>query len=314
MQERHLGTAEDVRYIRTHLTALRTVDPIEISTVAKPYRANDLGRVLDAKLFNTIVTDALQTMSKEARVGIEPIPRTRYLFGNPEPAAFGGFHDPGSVGYNYWLQAGFSMLLNETFVPSVQLRTAEAARNYLHDCLHHGTYRTFRRAVRVPALTRELAKARVPEIYREQYGINFRNKDGQPYSSAELTKLSPKAINLNLLMDGVIVLTVAKHMSRYVEPLTSKDSCANDQLVASELLLTEPENTETFPKSSERYVRDVLTPTSRFVAHWGGDKFRLHIVRAMCSGNLGPIKRFFAQQYGERGAWEKVFKNPSFRL
>lgn len=287
MSEQYLGSLEDIRYIQRYLSAIRAVDPIEIVTVANAHRFNELNQLIDIKLFKTLTAEILAEINREVGVTAEPILLERYLFGVPESEMLGGFHDARSVGYNYWLQAGFVMLLNDRMVASLVIRTIETIRNYLHDCMHHATFRTFRRAVRVPAMSRDFAKNRVPEIYREQYGINFRNRDGYSYSQPELTKLSPQAINLNLLMDGTIVLTIARLMRKKVSAIGLMARSETERFIVNEFFLEDPEFVDQYHPVSRQYVQNIVIPTSRFIAHWGGEELRIRIVRAMYTGRLG---------------------------
>ena len=164
--------------------------------------------------------------------------------------------------------------------------------------------------MRVPACSPSTAKHRVPEVYREQYGINFRNKDGVSYSSPELTGRSPEAINLNLLMDGVVVLAVSEALREIVR----KANCENEleEMIQREIML------ESFDKNAlpraHRFAMQVTEPSRKFVEYWGKGELMSLVLQAMMTGDLAAIKRFFEERTGIEDAWKKLFRQPSFLL
>jgi hypothetical protein len=208
MTETYLGPVEDQRYIKTYMRNIRRANPICIATLPDPITLSDprINEAVDINLFWKLVAKCLRLCRRRYGVRVLRLKAERYYTAQPpEPDAPGGFHDPHSLGYQYWYHVAFLVTLNRRLI-SRKLGTIGIVRDYLHDCLHHSTFRSFRIAHRLPAPSHESAKHHVPEVYREQYGINFRDKDGLSYSSPLLTKESPRTINLNLLMDGVVVL------------------------------------------------------------------------------------------------------------
>jgi len=162
----------------------------------------------------------------------------------------------------------------------------------------------------MPASSPSAAKHRVPEVYREQYGINFRNKDGVSYSSTELTACSPEAINLNLLMDGVVVLAVSEALREIVR----KANCDNEleQMIQREIML-ESFDANLLPRA-HRFVMQVTEPSRKFVEYWGKGEFMSLVLQAMMTGDLTAIKHFFEERTGIENAWEKLFRQPDFLL
>lgn len=177
--------------------------------------------------------------------------------------------------------------------------------------MHHSTFVSFRRVTRLPAKSPEEAKLRAPQIYREQYGINFRNQDGLSYSSPELTRRSPETINLNLLMDGVIVRVVSA-LLRESGAYEVTSATEMEEELKKEIFL-EPFNTSVLPRASD-FETAVTKPSQSFVEHWGGEELVALVLQTMMSGDLDRIKRYFEERSGVSNAWEKMFKRPEFHL
>lgn len=194
MNEQYLGPEADRAYTATYLENIRKLDPIEIATLTDPVSLADNDRisaVVDVDRFWEVSQRVITGLKEHYGVGIDLVRPERYYTAlPPEVGAVGGFHDHRSLGYQYWYHASFVVMLGGMI--SKELRTIELLRNFTHDCLHHSTCRSFRRAIRIPAKSPGEAKHRVPEVYREQYGINFRNQDGLSYSS-NLKKIHPRA-------------------------------------------------------------------------------------------------------------------------
>lgn len=314
MKEIYLGPECDQRYIKTYLENIRKLDPIEIATLPNPLSLDDrnkLDSVIDSDLFWENVDKWLSIFEKRYAFKPTIVNPKKYYTSLPEKIyVVGGFHDPSSLGYQYWYHASFVLALNKNLA-SKELRTVELLRSYLHDCLHHSTYRSFRRAIRIPAESPRVAKHRLPEIYREQYGINFRNQDGHSYSSPELTIHSPKTINLNLLMDGVIVLVVAEILQDILkEEVTPKDHLENEILKE---ILVQPFDATTLPRAN-KFHSAVTEPTKKFIDFWGGTTLITLVLQAMESGNLDYLKGFFQKRTGLETAWEMLFRDQKFSL
>lgn len=313
MNERYIGTAEDQRYIRTYLENIRSIDPLEIATIANPVNLSDssIQDMVDIGLFWDIVERCTEECFKQYGVQLHHIERSRYYIAEPpEKTELGGFYDKRCFGYQYWYHAAFSVALNKA-VFSKEVSSVELARGFLHDCFHHSTFRSFRRARRVPATSIEAGKRRVPEIYREQYGVNFRNQDGLSYSSPELTAESPQAINLNVLMDGAIVLTVAEAIKQVIKghpPVTGK---LEDEIMKEVFL--EPFDIVALPRA-HKFFRAVTEPSRLFIEHWGGKDFVTRLLQSMTSGELEELKNFFGNKACSPTAWENTFKRSEFNL
>jgi hypothetical protein len=312
MREVFLGSEIDRVYIQVYLDNIRRLDPVEITTLPNAIHLGDgcVTEIIDMDRFRSVAYDCLEQMRQQYKIDIEPVDESRYYTAIPsEDKTIGGFHDPRSLGYQYWYHASFVVALNTKMV-SAEMRTIEMIRNFLHDCLHHSTFRSYRRAIRVPAKSPGDAKHRVPEIYREQYGINFRNRDGKSYSSPELIARSPETINLNLLMDGVVVLAVADSL----RDVASGIACASglEEELRKEIILN-PFSSDMLPRA-HRFATQVTEPSRKFVEHWGKHEIMSLVLQAMMTGDLTTIKSFFREQTGIENAWEKLFRRPDFSL
>lgn len=297
MKEMYLGTEQDRQYIKTYLGNIRQVDPIEIATLPNPLNLSDprIEEVVDIEWFWKIVKQCCTKCEERYAIHIDKLKAKRYYIAQPpDTDATGGFHDIRSLGYQYWYHAAFLVTLNRRLI-SKELVTIELVRDFLHDCLHHSTFRSFRRAVRLPAASVETAKHQVPEVYREQYGINFRNKDGLSYSSPDLTAESPETINLNLLMDGVIVLVVAELMKEEVEDVAQSVNALEDE-IRKEIFL-ESFDVLISPRAHGFY-KTVTMPSRLFVEHWGGRDFVSLVLQAMMTGELQELKHLFEERTG----------------
>jgi|GEM_PF-6845957 len=310
MNEQYFGPESDREYIKTYLANIRKLDPIEIATLPDPISLADTNRLatyIDTCKFQSFACRAIAWIEERYGIKIEAVRPERYYTAQPPGSdEVGGFHDRRSLGYQYWYQASFVVMLGR--MVSKELRTLELLRDFIHDCLHHSTFRSFRRTVRIPAKSPGDAKHRVPEVYREQYGINFRNEDGLSYSSPELTALSPETINLNLLMDGVIVLVTVAALQVEVGDIECGSTLESE--IKKEIFL-EPFS-GTLQERAHDFLDLVTVPSKIFIEHWGGDYFTTLALRAMMSGDLTDLRRFFDEQTGIENAWERLFKRSEF--
>jgi hypothetical protein len=313
MKEIYLGSEEDQRYIKTYLANIRQLDPIEIATLPNPITLADplLGEVINLDRFRRTVNSALDECEKRYGVRLESLEPERYYTSQPtEDNDMGGFYSPYSLGYQYWYHGAFAVTLNKR-IASKELRTLEFIRDFLHDCFHFSTFVSFRRVIRTPAKSPAAAKHCVPEVYREQYGINFRNEEGLSYSSTTLTAYSPETINLNLLMDGVIVLTVAELMKE-TSGNVANGATALEEEIRKEIFL-EPFDIAMLSRA-HGFHNAVTDPSRLFVNHWGGASFVTLVLQAMMNGDLQPLKNFFKEKVGMPNAWEKKFRRPGFSI
>lgn len=313
VREDFVGTASDRAYIASYLQGIRSLDPLEIATMQNPITLATAQRAdphLDGAFFDQAINNASDEIYADYGMRIEEVSRDRYYTAAPSTVGvIGGFHDERSLGYQYWYHAAFVASLNATEFSS-RVRAAELARSYLHDCLHHSTFRSFRRAIRIPAKDVRSAKDRVPEIYREQYGFNFRNRDNVSYSAGELTARAPETINLNLLMDAVVVVVTSAALKPSLNTVAA--STPLEEAVLNEINLTTYDRS-LLPRATV-FEEAVYKPASAFIEKWGGSALIRVLLTSMISGEIAPARAHFAKLTGNPDAWEAMFKREDFEL
>lgn len=142
MKEVYLGLGADRAYIKSYLENIRSLDPIEITTLPSAICLNDdrIAEIVNMDQFRGVAYGCLEHMRRQYGVDLEQVSEERYYITcPPEDTAVGGFHDPRSLGYQYWYHASFVVALNNRTI-SPTIRTLEMVRNFLHDCLHHSTF------------------------------------------------------------------------------------------------------------------------------------------------------------------------------
>ncbi|MFJ4921916.1 hypothetical protein [Streptomyces sp. NPDC088725] len=118
------------------------------------------------------------------------LPLDRVLIGarSARPGAFGGFHHP-NQGYRHLQMVSVITVfgdMTEALPTTPDLALLDLLRAYAHDCLHYGSYRRY--------------ALRDGQIYRSQYGINYR-RPGRTYSSADRPDTA-ETRNLGVVMEG----------------------------------------------------------------------------------------------------------------
>lgn len=313
MKEIYLGTEEDQHFIRDYLRIMRSITPYEMFLTRNVASLKELeasgGDTFDFEFFEELVRYATKCMHDEYSQEFELIPASRYFIGEVGGEDWGGFHSEKAVGYHHVFRSGFAVSLNCEKFPNPKLRTLELARNYLHDSIHHSTFCSFRRLIRAP-LRRMDTKRVMPEVYRMQYGINFRNVSGISYSSPKATHRVPAAINLNLLMDGVGVDAISVILNRTNAADVVSLPSAEAEQVFNEVLLQVKQDEPS--KWGEDFYFEVIAPSRMFVEHWGSDGFRKLILRAMLEGDLAPLHKYWNDRHGREDAWERVFRQPGY--
>ncbi len=232
------------------------------------------------------------------------IPIDNYLVTFPSDSDIGGFYGKKLGGFYYFNLIGFSTLLNNKIINNRDLITLELFRNYIHDSIHFSTFRTFNSYIE----NKEL------KVYREQYGFNYRNKEGMGYSNKELTKNVPKAINLNLLMDGVNAIYTASIMESIVKKseITIKSDIERELL--KDILTLKIDNYELLQNKPKEFYNQVIEPTSKYVNFWGGNNFILLCLQSMFSGEKQILESYFEKQTKISNYWSKTFKRKNFKL
>ncbi|MFI0768602.1 hypothetical protein ACH4TQ_27500 [Streptomyces sp. NPDC021218] len=251
------------------------------------------------------------------------MPLDRVLLGaqSSMEGAFGGFHYP-NQGYRHLQMRA----LITTYGPMSaglperpELAALDLLRAYAHDCLHYGSYRSYR--------------LRGDEVIRTQYGLNFRRHDGRTYSAPDLAG-SPTTRNLGIVMEGASdheARTIARAAARQfgiAEPtdpvhryafrditgrLTVEDT---DDLARAEVRATvaPSEAAEAFLKSMGGFEQAIDARYERFLAEVGRDEAEdLHVtvLTSMITGVLTPLCEWLRRRRGAR-AFEGLFLSPAY--
>lgn len=200
-----------------------------------------------------------------------------------------------------------------------ELAALDLLRAYAHDCLHYGSYRSYR--------------LRGDEVIRTQYGLNFRRHDGRTYSAPDLAG-SPTTRNLGIVMEGASdreARTIARTAARQfgiAEPtapvhryafrdvtgrLTVEDT---DDLARAEVRATAApsEAAEAFLKSMGGFEQAIDARYERFLAEVGRDEAKdLHatVLTCMITGVLTPRCGWLRTRRGPK-AFEALFLTPTY--
>jgi hypothetical protein len=313
MKEDIFENDEDANFVRRYLRLMRDVRPTEMlvddTAVSLSEMQQSGSSDIDFELFAKLTSSARKDIKSDYSSEFELIPLDRFFVAQPPVLEWGGFHSSKAVGYQNIFRAGCTVVLNKSVFESKIIRTVELVRSYLHDSMHHSTYCSFRALRRNPATPLE-AKRLVPEVYRYQYGINYRNSKGVSFSSMKLTHRVPYAINLNLLMDGVGIEIVADILNRLSVSKLISDPSKQDRLVMKDILLSVERNNPS--EWGADFYFSVILPVKKFVEHWGGEFFSRLVLSSMFSGDLTEIKSYFDDQLGQEGSWDRVFRSPSY--
>ncbi|MEU8870496.1 hypothetical protein AB0D24_04885 [Streptomyces javensis] len=251
------------------------------------------------------------------------LPLDRVLLGVQcsAPGAHGGFHHP-NQGYRHLQMRAVITALGPmaTGRPErVHLASLDLLRAYAHDCLHYGSYRSY--------------KLRGDEVIRSQYGVNFRRHDGRTYSAPDLDG-SPTTRNLGVVMEGACdreARTIARAAARQygiAEPvdavhrytfrditgrLTVEDT---DDLARAEVRAAAAPSAaaEEFLRSLGGFERAIDARYERFLAEVGRDEAEdLHVtvLTSMITGVLTPLCDWLRKRRGPR-AFEGLFLSPAY--
>jgi hypothetical protein len=228
------------------------------------------------------------------QIGVEAIPPDRYVLYDPEGNDGLGFHSRFATGFRYLDLVGHAVLMRPPAL-SPELCAADAIRSYIHDSLHNATFRSFR-------------IGSSGEVYREQYGVNFRREDGISYSAPTLS--GTRGINLNLLMDGVVTLKTAEAftegmLARFLVPRKPAD-----EAMAADITCRRDGLPKDNPAAAFHEL--VVVPTRRFLADHGIEETGVDLIfEAMRSGRTREFVRRIEASCQQ--SWREMFLSPSYR-
>lgn len=247
---------------------------------------------------------------------------------HPDANFFGGFYHP-DQGYRYLQQIAVTSLSGALSSHPVDrmLRTLELLRAYVHDTLHHHTYRLFFPIPSGGQITQH--------FYRMQYGINFRRWDGQSYSARDAVS-STTTCNLGNIMEAAtdrfaheFVLALAKmsdyrpsgcmmenYLYRdYTGQLTPNDLTHLRAIEKGQTSFDVPSAFTVYAKNMRLFVQYVTLRYRSFLAEYDAkDDGRLHtlILRSMLSGKMGELCHYLDEIQGAPGSFRRLFKTSDY--
>lgn len=308
------GTEAQREEILTRLTRFRR-QPEQALKLSETHPALSF-RTLDAvvrTLDDRAVFDLGVELARErfAALGLASLlPMDRVFVGVVSTVpAHGGFNyplHPYPPGYRY-VQAAAVITrygdLHGTTTPAPGLTALDLVRAYAHDCLHYGTFRSYRLGT--------------TGTHRSQHGINFRREDGRTYSARDATG-SASTRNLGVIMEGAIdreatapARATAAAAKVACPPggidLYAFRDCTGNGIPA-------PEDKNPWLASMNGYARSVTTPYAGFLAEIAGpDEHELHdlIIRATLDGDLEPLQRWLEGRYGP-GEFTALFRSSAY--
>ncbi|KNB53083.1 hypothetical protein AC230_09340 [Streptomyces caatingaensis] len=249
-----------------------------------------------------------------------PLDRVMVGIRSEREGAYGGFHHPNQGYRHLQMRAVITVAgpLASGLPEDPELSALDLLRAYAHDCLHYGSFRSYR--------------LRSGEIVRTQYGVNFRRYDGRTYSAPDLAG-SPTTRNLGVIMEGACdrearaltrqiarLLGIARTggMSAYVfrdvtGTLTTADTAALSR-PAHRAAHAPTEPAASFLDSMRTYQESVNARYGRFLADVGRDEAAdLHacLLRATLSGSLAGLSAWLDRCHGPR-SFASLFLNPGY--
>lgn len=237
---------------------------------------------------------------------------------------FGGFYHEGQ-GYRYFQQVAITSLSGALSCCPVDrtLATLELIRAYVHDTLHHNSYRLF-----FP-----LPRGGNPgqSFYRFQYGINFRRWNGKSYSAKDPIR-SATTRNLGNIMEAAtdrfaheFVSSIA-HQIGYTAPsnptenwvyrdctgqLTPEDMLHLREMERGAIAIDVPPAFQAYLKNLRLFVEYVTMRYRCFLAEFdlqGEHKLHELMLEGMLSGKLRSLSKCLDAIYGEKQSFALLFK------
>jgi hypothetical protein len=261
--------------------------------------------------------------SRYAALGLTRLlPLDRVMVGvrSGRPGAYGGFHHP-NQGYRHLQMRALvtvSGCLASGSPDDAPLAALDLLRSYAHDCLHYGSFRTYRLSG--------------DEIVRVQYGLNFRRDDGRTYSMPDHAE-SPGTRNLGVITEGAcdrearditrrvarcLGLTRRAGMAAYVfRDATGRLSPADTVALsrpAHRAACAPTEPACAFLASMGAYQESVNARYDAFLTEVGcGEAADLHdlVLRATLSGSLSRLSAWLDRRHGPR-SFSMLFLNPGY--
>jgi hypothetical protein len=250
------------------------------------------------------------------------LPLERVLVGvrSSRDGAFGGFHHP-NQGYRHLQMRALITAYGPMAAGLPEhpgLAVLDLLRAYAHDCLHYGSYRSYR--------------LRGEEVVRTQYGVNFRRHDGRTYSAPDLAG-SPTTRNLGVVMEGACdrearcITRVVAEQCGLAEPdgidrfafrdVTGRlDAADTDDLARRDVRATVASSpaADAFLESMGRYQAGVNARYDTFLKEVGreeADDLHATVLASMITGLVTPLCTWLRHRGGPR-AFESLFLSRAY--
>jgi hypothetical protein len=247
----------------------------------------------------------------------------------PDAGWFGGFYHA-DQGYRYLQQIALTSLSGALSRSSIDgtLRTLELLRAYVHDALHHATYRLF---CPMPA-----GVSSDQSFYRLQYAMNFRRWDGRSYSAKDSAR-SPVTRNLGNIMEAAtdrfaqeFVLCLAKTIAycpsgeSLLETMVYRDctgQLTNEDVLSLRALERRVSASDLLPeeaaylKQMRLFVQYVTMRYQAFLATYNAqqrEELHAQILQGMISGKLSTLCAFLDTLQGGPRSFVALFKTPDY--
>ncbi|RST00404.1 hypothetical protein EF910_32045 [Streptomyces sp. WAC07149] len=243
------------------------------------------------------------------------LPAERVLVGvhSAHPDTFGGFHHP-NQGYRHMQMRAMVTAygpLAAGLPQNPSLAVLDLLRAYAHDCLHYGSYRTYR--------------IHGEKVARGQYGLNFRRPDGRSYSAPDPAH-SRTTRNLGVVMEGACdreartITLLAAQQCQINEPETPVDLLAyRDVIGRLDAQDIDPAAAPspgaaafvTAMASYQRTVNDRYTALLDEVGHGEGEELHTVVLTAIVSGDVTPLCGWLDRKNGP-GTFAGLFLSASY--
>jgi hypothetical protein len=286
---------------------------------------NDL---LDSRLFVKGVDQFQRDNLKFARdFSLLPLERVFVLHNGPmEPelrqlAYLGGYYSPGQS-YYHLEQVSITSVLG-SFVNGKYdktLTTLELLRSYLHDCIHFNTFRSYKFS-----FNSQNDNVEPVQIYRHQYGFNFRKENGMSFSCPDPPG-SKTTRNLGIIMEGLTDAFSKRSIERLLisESLEPLNLCDFQKVILHEITwvldeVIEPSllvPVERAYLSAIRAANDsVWNPYRKFLREFATHdaiEFEELLYSAMLNGDQLSFADYINNIHGDIDAFNCIFRQKGF--
>lgn len=111
-------------------------------------------------------------------------------------------------------------------------------------------------------------------------------------------------------MDGITVMMTAEFLKPYTSQLDWEDLNDFERIVIADINL----DLDQIPPNyrGTKFHQNVTIPTQKFVNYWGGEELYRHLIKAMLTGKMRELVRYFDSKTGRKNYWKLMFKSASY--